>query len=211
MRVRRPAALPDIGASGEAPAGGVADEAHEASPIPSSCFVLYVRSTSSDVAALMEAAACARMVRDNGFDVDPWVRIRDGAGAERIYELGPADTVYAARRIRLAAILTAKQDELLPVQWGDRRYLACGRCASCTAELVAGRDLLLVAGMRPSVRAQLRDAGITTVDRLAAADSSVTGVAVQTFFDAATAGRTAVAPRAHRAPGLRRHRCGRLR
>lgn len=183
VRPRRSAAaaLPDIAATGESAtaAAGVPDR--DAAPTPHSSFILYARSMSSDVAALMDAAACARMVRANGFDVDPWVRIRDAAGAERIYELGPAETVYAARRIRLATILAAKQDELLPVQWGDRRYLACGQCASCTAELVAGRDLLLVAGMRPSVRAQLRDAGITTVDRLAAADSSVTGVAVQTF------------------------------
>ncbi|NNH69747.1 hypothetical protein HLB23_07680 [Nocardia uniformis] len=35
--------------------------------------------------------------------------------------------------------------------------------------------------MRPAVRAQLRDAGITTVDRLAAADATVSGVPAPTF------------------------------
>lgn len=150
-------------------------------PTAAPTFLLYARAGSSEVATLMEAAACARMLRDGGFGVDPWVRVRDATGSEQILELAPAETVYAARRRRLDTILAAKQDELLPVQWGDRRYPACGRCPTCTAELVAGRDLLLVAGMRPTVRAQLRDAGITTVDRLAAADSSVTGVAVQTF------------------------------
>ncbi|MEV5650374.1 AAA domain-containing protein [Nocardia sp. NPDC052254] len=142
---------------------------------------MYAHASGSEVTALMEAAACARMLRDNGFDVDPWVRVRDSTGAEDVHELAYADTVHSARRVRLRAILTAKQDELLPVQWGDRRYLACGDCASCTAELVAVRDLLLVAGMRPAVRAQLRDAGITTVDRLASADSAVTGIPVPTL------------------------------
>ncbi|WP_227632835.1 hypothetical protein, partial [Klebsiella pneumoniae] len=46
---------------------------------------------------------------------------------------------------------------------------------------MTGRDLLLVAGMRPTVRAQLRDAGITTVDRLVHSDAAVTRVATQTF------------------------------
>ncbi|WP_227980288.1 AAA domain-containing protein [Nocardia spumae] len=148
---------------------------------PDAPLILYGHHDRAEVAALMELAACAQMLRANGFTVDPLVRLRDESGAERIHELAYAEPVHTARRIRLSAILSAKQDELLPVQWGDRRYLACGHCARCTAELVAGRDLLLVAGMRPTVRAQLRDAGITTVDRLASADSSVTGVAVQTL------------------------------
>ena len=144
-------------------------------------LTLYTHTTGSEVTALMEAAAGARMLRDSGFDVDPWVRVRDSAGAQEVHELAGAEPVHDARRIRLRTILTAKQDELLPVQWGDRRYLACGHCASCTAELVAARDLLLVAGMRPAVRAQLRDAGITTVDRLVSADSTVTGIPVPTL------------------------------
>ncbi|MEU6564783.1 bifunctional RecB family nuclease/DEAD/DEAH box helicase [Nocardia nova] len=144
-------------------------------------LVLYVHTTGSDIAALMEAAACARMLRENGFGVDPIVHVRNSAGAEVIHDLSAAETVYAARRMRLRTILAAKQDELLPVQWGDRRYLACGHCARCTGELVAQRDLLLVAGMRPAVRAQLRDAGITTVDRLASADSAVTGIPAPTL------------------------------
>lgn len=142
---------------------------------------LRSRSPVLDVATLMELSACAAMLRDNGFEVDPWIRSGASSGTEPIHELRSAEPVYAARRHRLNTIIAAKQDELLPVQWGDRRYLACGHCETCRAELIAGRDLLLVAGMRPAVRAQLRDAGITTVDRLAQADSSVTGVAAQTF------------------------------
>ena len=59
-----------------------------------------------------------------------------------------------------------------PIAWGDPRgelgVIACGRCATCDAEVVASRDLLLVAGMRPVQRERLRAAGITTIDELAA-------------------------------------------
>ncbi|MTE12832.1 hypothetical protein GLP40_08600 [Nocardia sp. CT2-14] len=89
--------------------------------------------------------------------------------------------VYQARRARLNLIVDTKLGELLPVQWGDRRYLACGHCPTCTAELEARRDLLLVAGMRPATRAHLRDAGITTLDRLAVADAAVTGIPATTL------------------------------
>ncbi|MVU81994.1 hypothetical protein GPX89_32740 [Nocardia sp. ET3-3] len=84
--------------------------------------------------------------------------------------------VYQARRARLNLIVDAKLGELLPVQWGDRRFLVCGHCPTCTAELEARRDLLLVAGMRPATRAHLRDAGITTLDRLAVAEATVPGI-----------------------------------
>ncbi|RDI53113.1 bifunctional RecB family nuclease/DEAD/DEAH box helicase [Nocardia mexicana] len=148
----------------------------------SPAYIVYGSARAEAPTALfIELAACAEAVRRSGFRVDPMLRVRHSDGSESTHPLAEAIRVYAARRRRLAAIIEAKQDELLPVQWGDRRYLACGRCATCTAELVAGRDLLLVAGMRPAVRAQLRDAGITTVERLVRADAAVTRVATQTF------------------------------
>ncbi|MQY28654.1 bifunctional RecB family nuclease/DEAD/DEAH box helicase [Nocardia aurantia] len=145
-------------------------------------YLLYAAVRGDgEVAALIELAACADMLRRNGFVADPEARLVLPDGTRRGRPLDRAATVYAARRRRLERIIGEKQNELLPVQWGDRRYLACGRCPTCTAELLAGRDLLLVAGMRPAVRAQLRAAGITTVERLAAADGTVTRVAAHTF------------------------------
>ncbi|MBB5912401.1 uncharacterized protein BJY24_001268 [Nocardia transvalensis] len=146
------------------------------------CYSLYGSARAdSPIATLMELAACADGLRAAGLRVDPVLRVRHPDGSWSEHPLAEAARVYRARRRRLFTIVEYKQNELLPVQWGDRRYLACGRCATCTAELVAGRDLLLVAGMRPAVRAQLRDAGITTVDRLAHADAAVTRVAARTF------------------------------
>ncbi|WP_024799922.1 bifunctional RecB family nuclease/DEAD/DEAH box helicase [Nocardia sp. BMG51109] len=155
---------------------GTADDA-----VPTRYALYATLRTDSPIAALIELAACADMMRRNGVRVDPMLRVWHPDGSQSRYPLADAARVYAARRRRLTAVLEAKQNELLPVQWGDRRYLACGRCATCTAELVTGRDLLLVAGMRPAVRAQLRDAGIATVDRLVRADAAVTRVATRTF------------------------------
>ncbi|MCM6775791.1 AAA domain-containing protein [Nocardia sp. CDC159] len=149
-------------------------------PAPETTYQLYAETDEPVVVTLIRLAACAEALQRNGFGVHQLVRIRT-AGGETHHDLCDAMTVARARRRRVAAIVEAKQDELLPVQWGDRRYLACGHCPTCTAELVAGRDLLLVAGMRPAVRAQLHAAGITTVDRLARADSAVSGIAAQTF------------------------------
>ncbi|MFI5777840.1 AAA domain-containing protein [Nocardia sp. NPDC051570] len=152
----------------------------EPTPPPETTYQLYAATDEPIVITLVRLAACAEALQRNGFGVHRQVLIRT-AGAESGHDLSDAMTVARARRRRVAAVLEAKQDELLPVQWGDRRYLACGHCPTCTAELVTGRDLLLVAGMRPAVRARLHAAGIATVDRLARADAAVSGVAAQTF------------------------------
>src|SRR5690606_13784759 len=91
-----------------------------------------------------------------------------------------AAAVYPARRDRVREILDEKLNELLPVQWGDPRYLACGRCAVCLPEATAARDLLLVAGMPGTVRARLREAGVHTIDRLAVFDDEVPGLSDRT-------------------------------
>ncbi|WP_228807255.1 AAA domain-containing protein [Nocardia otitidiscaviarum] len=139
-----------------------------------------VASRRTRIGTLLEHAACADALQRTGFRPAPHTRLWLG-GSASTHTLADIAVVYRARRARLTLILDAKLNELLPVQWGDRRFLACGQCTTCTAELEARRDLLLVAGMRPAVRAQLRDAGITTVDRLAASDGAVTGVPAPTF------------------------------
>ncbi len=72
-----------------------------------------------------------------------------------------------------------------PIAWGDLRgelaVIACGRCATCDAEVVASRDLLLVAGMRPVQRERLRAAGIETIDALATATAAPRGMNPDTF------------------------------
>jgi uncharacterized protein len=57
--------------------------------------------------------------------------------------------------------------------WNDPRFAACGRCATCAAEVQAHRDLLLVAGLRSSQRTRLVAAGVHTIDELAVREAPV--------------------------------------
>ncbi|WP_330228740.1 AAA domain-containing protein [Nocardia sp. NBC_00508] len=134
-----------------------------------------VPTAADRVGAALELAACAAALDHSGALTAPFVRLHLGAEstAEALSELLP---VCRARRRRVERIVDEKLGELLPVQWGDPRYLACGRCRTCTAALSAARDLLLVAGMPSAIRARLREAGVSTIDRLAAAEVAVPDV-----------------------------------
>ncbi|WP_309234541.1 AAA domain-containing protein [Nocardia sp. XZ_19_385] len=132
------------------------------------------------VGAALELAACADALDSSGALTAPTIRLYlDTAATD--FPLTDLVPVYQARRRRLARILDEKLSELLPVQWGDPRYLACGHCETCTTALTAARDLMLVAGMPSPARARLREAGVATIDRLAGLDATVTGVPPRTF------------------------------
>ncbi|WP_431952423.1 AAA domain-containing protein [Nocardia lijiangensis] len=131
------------------------------------------------VGTALESAACAEALDAGGALAAPLVRLHLGADSAD-YPLTDLVPIYRARRRRVERILEDKLGELLPVQWGDPRYLACGRCPTCTAELTAARDLLLVAGMSSSARARLREAGVSTIDRLSGLDSAVPGLPPRT-------------------------------
>lgn len=111
----------------------------------------------------------------------------DGTTSEHIADdLLP---VFALRRARLRALIADRRLDLgadgPAIAWGDPRgelgVIACGRCATCDLEVVASRDLLLVAGMRPIQRERLRAGGIETIDQLAEATSVPKGMNPDTF------------------------------
>ncbi|BDU08246.1 hypothetical protein FMUBM48_45090 [Nocardia cyriacigeorgica] len=114
----------------------------------------------------LELAAAAEQLEAAGVPADPLIALRDDRGV-RTLPLAELLPVYRARRRRVRQIVDEQLGELLPAQWGDPRYLACGHCAVCVDALTAARDLLLVAGMSGTARARLREAGIGTIDRLA--------------------------------------------
>lgn len=130
--------------------------------------------------ARLEFAACAQALADAGFAAELPGYLWTTEGVRRVVteELAP---VYSARRARVEQIIEDKLAELLPVQWGDPRYLACGRCPSCRAAAANARDLLLVAGIRATQRARLREAGVLTIDRLATTNTPVPGLAPRTL------------------------------
>ncbi|WP_036528002.1 AAA domain-containing protein [Nocardia sp. CNY236] len=135
---------------------------------------------SDQVSTALELAACAEAVGRAGAQSAVSVRLHLGArsSAQALRELLP---VHRARRRRVEHIIEMKLAELLPVQWGDPRFLACGHCHSCVAALTAARDLLLVAGMPLATRTRLRAAGVGTIDRLVALHGTVPGVPVRTL------------------------------
>lgn len=148
--------------------------------------------TGTPVAAALELAACAALLEAAGALAAPTVLLpgdpgdggaeRPGrAAARREFPLDSVLPVYRARRDRFAAVVAEQAAELLPVQWGDPRYQACGRCAACREAARAARDVGLVAGADRGTAAALRAAGIGTVERLAHSTDDVPGLPLRTL------------------------------
>ena len=131
------------------------------------------------VTALMQLAAYVDQLDRLGVARSGRVQLLLGDGSVSEHEVDDLLPVFALRRERLAALIADRRLDLRaagePIAWGDPRgelgVVACGRCATCDAEVVASRDLLLVAGMRPVQRERLRAAGIETIEQLAGAPS----------------------------------------
>ncbi|WP_194396467.1 AAA domain-containing protein [Microbacterium atlanticum] len=127
------------------------------------------------VTALMQLAAYVDQLDRLGVPRAGRVQLLLGDGSVSEHEVDDLLPVFALRRERLEALIADRRLEQgpagAPIAWGDPRgdlaVVACGRCATCDAEVVASRDLLLVAGMRPVQRERLRAAGIATIEQLA--------------------------------------------
>jgi predicted RecB family nuclease len=132
---------------------------------------------SESVPALLQIAAYAAHLTDRGVPVAPVARLVLGSGERQDHALSDILPVYRARRARLERIVAEHHGGSgTPAAWGDERWLACGRCDWCESEVVATNDLLLVAGMRPTTRKRLREAGIDSIQALAASTGEVADV-----------------------------------
>ncbi|MDO3645408.1 bifunctional RecB family nuclease/DEAD/DEAH box helicase [Nocardia mangyaensis] len=147
--------------------------------VAASVNAIKVDVVRESLCARLEFAAAAHALAAVGVAVDPsaYLSVIGGVRREPAAALAP---LYLARRARVERVIEEKLTELLPVQWGDPRYLACGRCPSCRAAAANARDLLLVAGIRPTQRARLRESGVLTIDRLATTSTPVPGLAPRT-------------------------------
>ncbi|MFD4402787.1 AAA domain-containing protein [Nocardia sp. NPDC058499] len=141
---------------------------------------LHGTTRTRPVPTALRLAAAALFLESLPVPVDPRLHIHVG-GETPTTEVADAAPVYLARRRRMHRILDEHSTELLPVQWGDPRFRACGRCAVCIAARAEARDLLLVAGMDPATRTALRAAGITTIDRLTTRIATPSGVPAPTL------------------------------
>lgn len=122
---------------------------------------------SASVPALLQVAAYADILRSVAVPLAPVARLVLGSGVSEDFRLDEIIPVYRARRARLEHIIGEHRDEAGVVAWGDDRYVACGRCDVCDAEVEAHDDLLLVAGMRRPTRRHLLEAGVSTMTELA--------------------------------------------
>ncbi len=149
------------------------------------------------VTALMQLAAYVDQLDRLGVARSDEVQLLLGDGGTSTHRVDDLMPVFALRRARLRALIADRRVDLgaagpvLP--WGDPRgelaVIACGRCATCEIEVVAHRDLLLVAGMRPVQRDRLRAGGIDTIDALAAAGAAPPAMSVDTFASLRTQAR----------------------
>lgn len=131
---------------------------------------------SARVTALLQLAAYAGQLRRIGVDVEDTVELLLGDGSVSEHRVSEIEPVYRKRRARLLWIIEQHLAEEGPVAWGDPRFTVCGRCDTCDAEIQATRDVLLVAGMRVTQRARLFEAGVFTIDQLAASTGQIDGV-----------------------------------
>jgi len=149
------------------------------------------------VTALMQLAAYVAQLDRLGVPRSHRVQLLLGDGSVSEHEVDDLLPVFTLRRERLAALIADRHLERgaagEPIAWGDPRgelsVVACGRCATCDAEVVASRDLLLVAGMRPVQRERLRAAGIDTIEQLAGAFAAPAGMNPDVFASLRTQAR----------------------
>lgn len=149
------------------------------------------------VTALMQLAAYVDQLDRLGVPRFDRVQLLLGDGSVSEHEVDDLLPVFSLRRERLAALIADRRLDLGPagdpIPWGDPRgdlaVVACGRCATCDAEVVAYRDLLLVAGMRPVQRERLRAAGISTIEQLAHAPAGPSGMNPDVFSSLRTQAR----------------------
>lgn len=141
------------------------------------------------VTALMQLAAYVAQLDRLGVPRSDRVELLLGDGSVSEHAVDDLLPVFELRAARLRALIADRDLPAraagAPIAWGDPRgdldVVACGRCATCEQEVVASRDLLLVAGMRPVQRQRLRAAGILTIDALAGAAEAPPGMNPDTF------------------------------
>ncbi|MDZ5146000.1 TM0106 family RecB-like putative nuclease [Microbacterium testaceum] len=149
------------------------------------------------VTALMQLAAYVDQLDRLGVPRSDEVQLLLGDGSTSTHRVDDLLPVFGLRRERLRALIADRRVDLgvagPVIAWGDSRgdlgVIACGRCATCELEVVAHRDLLLVAGMRPVQRDRLRGGGIETIDRLAAASAPPAAMSADTFASLRTQAR----------------------
>ena len=141
------------------------------------------------VTALMQLAAYVDQLDRLGIPRSDEVDLILGDGSVSTHAVDDLLPLFQVRRTRLRALIADRRiidgATGTPLAWGDDRgdlqVVACGRCATCEEQVLAHRDLLMVARMRPVQRARLRASGIETIEALADASAAPEGMNTDTF------------------------------
>ncbi len=149
------------------------------------------------VTALMQLAAYADQLDQLGVARSERGELLLGDGTTSVHRVEDLLPVFHLRRERLRTLIADRDPGAgatgVPIAWGDPRgslrIVACGRCPRCDLEVSEHRDLLLVAGMRPTQRERLRAAGIETVDDLASAEQTPPRMSADAFAGLRTQAR----------------------
>lgn len=131
--------------------------------------------------ALLQLAAYGDLLARSGVPVSRHVHLVLGDRTVTSHRLDELTPVYRERRARLERLVATHLAQPGPAEWGAPGVRTCGRCDVCAAEVGRTRDVLLVAGLRTTQRARLCDAGVRTVDELAASTGPVPGVGAATL------------------------------
>ncbi|CAM3616859.1 TM0106 family RecB-like putative nuclease [Micrococcus flavus] len=132
------------------------------------------------VTALLQIAAYADLLDGMGVP-----RTRTGSlwlGDHTRHEVDLTDVipVYRHQRARLERDLRAHVDAGRAASWDDG-LAVCGACPACEEAITAHRDVLLTAGATRLQRTRLREAGIRTVEDLAASEQTPPGISERTW------------------------------
>lgn len=144
---------------------------------------------SARATALMQLAAYVDQLDRLGIPRADEVDLLLGDGTTSTHAVQDVLPLFHVRRARLRALIADRTVDAgsagEPLAWGDDRgelqVTACGRCATCEEQVLAHRDLLMVARMRPVQRQRLRACGIRTIDELAVAPDAPDGMNSDTF------------------------------
>ncbi len=151
--------------------------------------------------ALMQLGAYVDQLDRLGIPRADEVDLLLGDGSTSTHAVADVLPLFFVRRDRIRALIADRRVEQgaagEAIAWGDRRgaldIRACGRCATCQQQVEAHRDVLLVAGMRPTQRDRLREAGIATIDELAEAAAKPERMGDDAFQSLRTQARLQVA------------------
>ncbi|HPT94522.1 MAG TPA: TM0106 family RecB-like putative nuclease [Microbacteriaceae bacterium] len=133
------------------------------------------------VTALLQLAAYVAQLDRLGVPRSDTVQLLLGDGSVSTHRVDDIMPVFRRQWARLRSLVIERAAAGTPTAWGDPRFRACGRCEWCTPEVERERDLLLVAGMRPTQRGRLIEAGITTIEALAEASAPPSTMAIESF------------------------------